>query len=130
MRIINPLLFWLVAAAVRMQGEAALAARMHRIRAWPGPTAELSALVVVDGLLNLLPGVHDKRAVGCDGFADGAAAQQQEFGWLLAILDHDGTGRQGNEGIGGYALAIDLKIFASEDIECPVYGRCSGGRQG
>ena len=52
---------------------------MVRIGAWPGPTAELCTPVVVEGLHDLRPGVHDERSMLSDRLTDRATLEQHEL---------------------------------------------------
>ena len=52
---------------------------MVRIGAWPGPTAELCTPVVVEGLHDLRPGVHDERSMLSDRLTDRAPLEQHEL---------------------------------------------------
>ena len=69
---------------------------MVRIGARPGPTTELCTPVVVEGLHDLRPGVHDERSMLSDRLTDGATLEQHELGQqcqgaaaLLARLEGD-----------------------------------------
>ncbi len=66
--------------AVGAPREAPGVSRVHRLVARPGPAAELRALVVGEGLLDLVARVHHERAVLHDRLADRAALQQQDLG--------------------------------------------------
>src|SRR5690606_12287049 len=68
-----------VTAAIRMDGEVLSLVAVHRIRPLPLPATEPGALVVEEGLLNLLAGVHDEGTVLDDRLADGAPLQHEQL---------------------------------------------------
>src|SRR5205085_427521 len=72
-----------------MTGEAALSARVHRIVDRPGPSAEAGGLIIAEGLVNFVARVHDEWAVLGDGFSDRTALQQEQFGFIGAVLKCD-----------------------------------------
>ena len=75
--------------AVGVFGEASLRAGMDRIVLRPRPSAELSAAIVREGLLDLRFGVHHERAVLRHRLADGSPLKEQDFAFALAGLDFE-----------------------------------------
>src|SRR5438128_4387440 len=76
-------------AAVGVDRESALVARMHRRFALPGPAAELRAAVVGDRFVDLRLGIHDERTVLHHALADRAALQQEDLGFVGSVLEKD-----------------------------------------
>ena len=60
---------------------------MVRIGAWPGPTAELCTPVVVEGLHDLRPGVHDERSMLSDWLTDRATLESTRYARSLIRLE-------------------------------------------
>ena len=69
-----------------MSGEAGLVAGVGGGVVGPGPAAEAGFLVIGDGIVDFLFGVHDKGAVLSDRLVYGQTLQQQEFTGLDAIF--------------------------------------------
>ena len=58
-------------APVCMASEAMTVLAMDRRGAWPGPSPKLSASIVLEGLSDLLAGVHHEGSMLYDRFTDG-----------------------------------------------------------
>src|SRR5581483_5224028 len=63
-----------------------------------GDDSHAAGLVVLQGLQDLAPRVHDERAVVDDGLADRQPAEQQQLHWVLMVGRPDGEGVTGAEG--------------------------------
>ena len=77
---------WCHFGAIGIAGEA-LTLAMDLIGSRPRPTAELVALVIVEGLHQFIAGIHHKRPVLRYRLVDGTALQHQQAGRLGAVAD-------------------------------------------
>src|ERR1700712_750697 len=106
------------AAPVGVAREALTLVAVHRCAVGPGPAAELGAPIVGVGLLQLLLGVHDERAVLGDGLADRLALQHQKLAGCRAVDELDvGVGAQLDCGGLVDRLPADRDARALEKVE-------------
>src|SRR4051794_16090119 len=108
-------------AAVGVPGEAALLAGVNRIVGWPGPPAELGALVVQERLLQLRPRAHHEGSVLGHRLADGPALQEEELARFGSVLEIDGGVRPQLDAVVGSDGPISGAQGASlEEVERAV----------
>ena len=75
----------------------------------PGPAAEAGGAIVGESLVDLLLGVHNKRAVLGDRLADRYPLQKQEFAGARAVAQFGiDAGVERQSALGGYRLAACL----------------------
>ena len=101
---------------------------MVRIGAWPGPTAELCTPVVVEGLHDLRPGVHDERSMLSDRLTDRAPLEQHELDAGVACNQSKVlAGHHGGAGASADRFTIpDLHCRTSKGVE-NTEGLLTGG---
>ena len=104
-----------------MAGEATSLAIVHGTVGRPRPAAELGALVILEGLLDLGAGVHDERPVLRDRLTNGTGLQEEALSRSCArpeqhrdvALKHR-TRRNTDRAVGTY-----LERVAFEEVQGP-----------
>src|SRR2546426_161082 len=102
--------------AVRVTGEAARIARVDGIVRGPGPAAEAGGLVIAEGLLDFVAGVHHEWSVLGNRFADGTALQQQQLGFIGTVLKRDARRIEFYGGMALQKLVVDAERTSTEKV--------------
>jgi len=98
-----------------VSGEAGLVAGVGGGVVGPWPAAKAGFLVVRDGVMDFLFGVHDERTVLGNGLVYGQSLQQQEFTGFGAVFQLNvGFGLQGQGIADGNVLSTGLDGVAFE----------------